>query len=348
MNKKLTLKDIAKIAGVSVQTVSRVVNDHPDVSEDTRKKVQDLISELGYSPNIIARSLIQGKTNTLGVVAFRLEFFGSSNLLMGIERKASELGFSLLLTLLNEYDVEKMDIVFEQLISHQVDGLIWTVPGREDTVKLVSEKINNAPIPVVIINKNPLPGDTVVCLDNRHGGRLATQHLLDQGYHKIGIITGPSNWWESAERVKGWKEVLGLIQNDAEAKRLTACGDWTSQSGETALYELLKKSPDIDAVFACNDQMCLGAYCAAHKLGLRIPEDLGIVGFDDIPESGYFSPPLTTVHQNGWGLGALAVSHVSDLINNPKKRKETDSNISWISPHLVIRESSIRDKSNVK
>ncbi len=344
MNHKVTLKDVAKEAGVSTQTVSRVINNHPDVSEATRQRIKAIVSKLGYSPNIIARSLIQGKTHTLGIVGFGLEYYGSSSLLMGIESKASELGYSVLLTLLNELDDPRMDQILNHLVSQQVDGLIWTVPARKNEEDILSEKIRNTSFPVIILNKDAAPGDNLVNLDNRYGGRLATQHLLDQGYQKIGIITGPPTWWESEERVEGWKETLGLAQNDPGTERLMVHGSWTSQSGEEALNELLAKSPDIDAVFVCNDQMSLGAYRAAHKLGKRIPEDLGLVGFDDIQEAGYFSPPLTTVHQNRRDLGALAVTRVMELIRDPKKNKLPDQNVSWIIPSLVVRESSIRQK----
>ena len=345
MKNKLTLKDVAKAAGVSTQTVSRVINNHPDVSDSTRERIKEIVTELGYSPNIIARSLIQGKTNTLGIVAFGLEYFGSSSVLMGIEHKASELGYSVLLTLLNELDDPRMDQILNHLISQQVDGLIWTIPGRKNTNENVSEKFRNTSIPVVVLNKEPLPGDNLVNLDNRHGGRLAVQHLLDQGYKKIGIIAGPADWWESEERVEGWKEVLGFSKQDPAVEQLITHGDWTSRSGEVALHQLLAKSPDIDAVFVCNDQMSLGAYRAADKLGMRIPQDLGLVGFDDIPEAGYFTPPLSTIHQNSRDLGALAVTRVLDLIRRPKMNKEFEQNVSWIIPSMVIRESSIRRRT---
>ena len=343
MSKKVTIKDVAKIAGVSAQTVSRVVNNHPDVSDETRTRIQDIVKDLGYSPNIIARSLIQGKTNTIGVVGFRLDYFGSNSILTAIERKAGKLGFSLLLTLINDLDESKIVPVLDQLLSRQVDGLIWTLPWLKGTQNLISETTKNLPVPIILLNRKAFPGDSVVCLDNRHGARMATRHLLDQGYKQIGIITGPTNWWEAEERYEGWSEEMGFRPYGPEAENLTAHGDWTPESGEKALYALVDKSPDLDAVFVSNDQMCLGVYRAAGLLGLNIPKDLGIVGFDNIPETGYLSPPLTSVDQHSRELGGMAVSQVVEQIKNPQKRNGEDVAPSWVKPELIIRESSVRN-----
>ncbi|MDX9863845.1 MAG: LacI family DNA-binding transcriptional regulator [Anaerolineaceae bacterium] len=343
MEKKVTIKDVAKIAGVSAQTVSRVVNNHPDVADETRTRIQKIVKDLEYSPNIIARSLIQGKTNTIGVVGFRLDYFGSNTILTAIERKAGKLGFSLLLTLINDLDESKIDPVLNQLLSRQVDGLIWTLPWLKDTQNRISEITKNLSVPVVLLNRKAFPGDIVVCLDNRHGARVATKHLLENGYKHVGIITGPTNWWEAEERYEGWREEMGFSISSRQAEMLTAHGDWTPQSGEDALYELIKKSPDTDAVFVSNDQMAIGVYRAAGKLGLRIPDDLGIVGFDNIPEAGFLSPPLTSIDQHSRYLGGGAVQQVVEQIKNPQKRNDEEIAPSWVKPELIIRESSTRN-----
>lgn len=342
MSKKVTIKDVAKIAGVSAQTVSRVVNNHPDVSDETRSRIQKIVDELGYSPNIIARSLIQGKTNTIGVVAFRLDYFGSNSILTAIERRAAKLGYSLLLTLINDLDESKTDPVLNQLLSRQVDGLIWTLPWKQDTSDSLSLKTKKLPLPVVLLNRKSFPGDTVVCLDNRYGARLATKHLKSNGYKNIGIITGPTDWWESDERYKGWCEELNFQPHSPQAECLTEIGDWTPQSGEDAMYRLLEKSPEIDAVFVCNDQMGLGVYRAAGKIGLRIPEDLGVVGFDNIPETEFFSPSMTSIDQHSNDLGGMAVNQIIAHISDQKKTKEEPLSPFWVKPELVIRESSRR------
>jgi DNA-binding LacI/PurR family transcriptional regulator len=197
MNQKITIKDVAQAAGVSTQTVSRVINSRPDVSPETRARVKQIIAELGYSPNVIARSLSRGRTNTFGVVGFGLSYFGPANVLSGIEQKSNELGFSLLLSLLDNFDAAKIDGILRNLLARQVDGIIWAVPGNNRLVGELSGRFSEISIPVVFLNKHITRDEMIVAMDNRLGGRLATDHLLEQGYHRIGIITGPIDWWEA-------------------------------------------------------------------------------------------------------------------------------------------------------
>jgi DNA-binding LacI/PurR family transcriptional regulator len=181
-------------------------------------------------------------------------------------------------------------------------------------------------------------------MDNRAGGRLATEHLLDQGYRKVGIITGPANWWEAQERLEGWREVIGE-RNLAGCENLICEGDWEAQSGEQGFRALYATAPDLDAVFVCNDQMSLGALHAANSLGLKVPADVGIVGFDDIPEAGYFSPPLTTVRQDIRELGSQAVSWLMESIKAVPDEEHFRTQEHFIVPELIVRRSSVRGKS---
>jgi LacI family transcriptional regulator len=339
--RKVTIKDVAQAAGVSTQTVSRVINARPDVSPDTRARVQKVVDDLGYSPNVIARSLSRGRTNTFGVVGFGLSYFGPSNVLQGIEQKSNELGFSLLLSLLDDFDANLIDGILNNLLSRQVDGIIWAVPGNDKLVGELSGRFNETSIPVVYLNKCKSQDEVVVALDNRKGGELATQHLLEQGYHRIGIITGPTDWWEAQEREKGWREAMNKAGLN-NLQELEVNGDWTAASGENELHNLIKKSPDIDAVFACNDQMALGALKAARQLEINVPEDLGIVGFDDIPEAAYFYPSLTTIRQNAIALGSLAVDQMCKIINAREQEEEFEMQVNLIHPRLIVRSSSIR------
>ena len=339
MMQKVTIKDVAQAAGVSTQTVSRVINSRPDVSPDTRSHVQQVVNELGYSPNVIARSLSRGRTNTFGVVGFGLSYFGSSSVLSGIEQKSNELGFSLLLSLLDDFDPALIDGILRNLLSRQVDGIIWAVPGNDRLVGELSGRFSDISVPVVYMNKLKNGDEVIVAMDNRLGGRLATDHLLEQGYRRIGIITGPIDWWEAQEREKGWRETMGKT-GLTNLEELIVNGDWTAASGEIGLHNLLAKSPDIDAVFACNDQMALGALQAARRLGIKVPQDLGIVGFDDIPEAAYFYPSLTTIRQNANALGALAVDRMCSFINARVKDEEFEPEVKWIQPRLIVRESS--------
>jgi LacI family transcriptional regulator len=339
--KRLTIRDVAKAAGVSTQTISRVINERPDVADETRAHVQKIISELGYAPNVIARSLSRGRSNTLGVIGYGLEYFGSTSVLRGIERKANELGYSLLLSLIDRVEPARVEQIIHELLSHQVEGLIWAVPGNITTSDWLNGKFSQVQIPLVQLNRSKSENELIAAMDNRLGGRLAAQHLLDQGYQRVGIITGPPHWWEAVEREAGWREVLTENGFD-NLEALKVNGDWNATSGDVGLQTLMTQTPGIDAIFVCNDQMALGALQAARRLGLQVPEDLGIVGFDDIPESAYFYPPLTTVRQNTRKLGALAVERIKALIDARKTNQTIDPDISWVEPRLVVRASSRR------
>lgn len=337
----ITIKDVAQAAGVSTQTVSRVINSRPDVSPDTRSRVQQIVNELGYSPNVIARSLSRGRTNTFGVVGFGLSYFGPSSVLLGIEQKSNDLGFSLLLSLLDDFDAAQIDGILSNLLSRQVDGIIWAVPGNDRLIGELSGRFNEISVPVVYLNKLKSRDEVIVAMDNRLGGRLATDHLLEQGYRRIGIITGPIDWWEAQEREKGWRETMGNA-GLTNLEEIIVNGDWTAASGEIGLHNLIAKSPDIDAVFACNDQMALGALQAARQMGIKVPQDLGMVGFDNIPEAAYFYPSLTTIRQNVNALGALAVDQMCSIINAREINEEFEPEVKWIQPRLIVRNSSKR------
>jgi DNA-binding LacI/PurR family transcriptional regulator len=338
---KITIKDVARIAGVSTQTVSRVLNNRRDVSRETRTRVQQVIASLGYSPNVFARNLSRGRSNTLGVIGYGLVYYGTSSVLTGIESKANELGFSLTLSLIDRVQPLRVERILYDLLSRRVEGIIWAVPGDTNTYGWLAEKFSSLQTPVVYINKGSNDADYVTALNNCLGGKLATEHLLQQDYGRIGIITGPTSWWEAQERLDGWREVVKEAgYQDIEG--LIVEGDWNPPSGEAGLDTLLDRNPKMDAVFVSNDQMALGALQAARRRGLRIPEDLGIVGFDDIPEAAYFFPPLTTVRQDTRKLGASAVERMNALIEAHHEGEKLEPETSWLEPHLIVRKSSIR------
>jgi DNA-binding LacI/PurR family transcriptional regulator len=338
---KITIRDVARTAGVSTQTVSRVLNNRSDVSTETRTRVQEVIASMGYSPNVFARNLSRGRSNTLGVIGYGLVYYGSSSVLTGIESKANELGFSLTLSLIDRVEPSRVDRILYDFLSRRVEGIIWAVPSDITAFDWLTNKFAKVETPLIYINKGPDSLDHVTALDNRLGGRLATEHLIQQGYQCIGIITGPSNWWEAQERLNGWRELVEAAGYSG-IDNLIVEGDWNAPSGDHGLHVLMDRNPEIDAVFVSNDQMALGVLQAARSLGLNSPEDLGIVGFDDIPEAAYFYPPLTTVRQDTRKLGAMAVDRINALIQAYHERFTLDPGISWLEPRLIVRKSSVR------
>ncbi len=340
--KRVTIKEVAQAAGVSAQTVSRVLNNRPDVSVETREKIHAIIDELGYSPNALARSLIRGRSHTLGVIGYGLGYYGPSKVLTGIERRANELGYSLLLSLLRDPENNSGEEIFHNLLDRQVDGIIWAVPEIGSNRDWVAEKQKQLLCPVVFINMEPVQGVAVAAMDNAAGGRLATEHLLAQGYQRIGIITGPDSWWESRERERGWRQAMRAVQSAPCAlDTLKVAGDWYPSSGERGLEMLLERGPNLQAVFVCNDPMAAGALKAALRLGYQVPGDLAIIGYDDTPESDYYFPPLSTIRQPLIELGGKAVDMLLQMLESEQPEQEVDASQEiWLQPQLVIRGSS--------
>jgi len=340
----VTIKEVAEEAGVSTQTVSRVLNRRPDVAPETRQRVQQIIDQLGYQPSYVARSLVQGRSFTLGVVGWGLEYFGPSRNLSGIEQQANELGYTLLLSLVRQPERSDIEQILRELLSRQVDGIVWAVPEVGNNREWIEKEAPRSSVPLIFLSMQPQPDLSVVAVDNRSGGRMATKHLLDQGHQNVGLITGPLAWWEARQRQFGWEYALkepGItIQNS-----LVVEGDWKAASGERGLRRLLEQRPDVDAVFVSNDQMALGALQAARQMGLRVPEELAIVGFDDIPESVYFYPPLSTIRQDMVELGRCAVRELGRMIEATQQAKAVvEPKTILLQPELVVRESSVASK----
>lgn len=338
--RQVTITQVAKEAGVSIQTVSRVINNRQEITPATRQHVQDVIKRLGYQPNAIARSLSQRRSHTLGVVTSGLEYYGPSHILVGVEQGANQEGLSILLNLLHQPESENIGKIVNGLISRQVEGIIWAVPEISNNRSWFREVIPQLSIPVIFLSTQPKDDLNVVEIDNRNGAYMATAHLLERGYRKIGMITGPLTWWAASERRRGWQEALTAAKIPFSDAQIVE-GNWSAESGEQGLHELLAKSPDIQAVFACNDQMALGLMRAARSLGKRIPEDLAVVGFDDIPESAFYYPPLTTIRQGLYELGQVAVQTFMKL-REAEQRGETSipAQTVWLQPQLVVREST--------
>src|SRR5689334_10245501 len=233
-NVRATIKEVASVAGVSTQTVSRVINERPDVSPETRKRVQEVIKALSYQPSALARSLISQRSYTLGVVTAGLKHIGPSRTLSGITSAAEEAGYSILLKELPNYDTEDVTPIFQAFLSRHVIGFIWAVPEFGENGKgfdILSVDFEFLLVYLTMEARNNL---SVVSIDNYLGGRMAMSHLLEQGYKKIGHISGPLDWWESRQRMSAWKDALteaGLESNDNHCVE----GNWSSASGALAI-----------------------------------------------------------------------------------------------------------------
>lgn len=341
---RVTIRDVAHAAGVSTQTVSRVLNDHPDVAPQTFERVQRVISETGYRPNLLARGLIRGQSHSLGVVAYGLDYFGPSRILTGIEERAASLGYSMSLTLIHRPETDEVDHVIADLVGRQVDGIIWAIPEVAHNRSWLRVGARHLPMPLVVVG-----GTTVrivppaIGIDNRAIGHIATGHVLAGGSYRMAVITGPLAWWEARERLVGAREALRAVGRRLP-HALVFEGDWTAASGDVGLRQLLRQAPDIDAVVAGNDQMALGAMHAAHGLGLRIPEQLSVVGVDDTAEASHFWPPLTTVRQPLRDAGALAVDTIVGIIADARAglpvADAPTARVTLLEPELVVREST--------
>ena len=337
---RVTIKQVAREAGVSTQTVSRVLNNRPDVAPDTRQRVQDVIDRLQYKPSAVARSLIQQHSNMLGVVTAGLNYTGPSRTLNGITSQGEQLGYMLVLEELPSFASIDIHPILDNLLARRVDGIIWAVPEIGDNHDVFHEIIPTIPVPIVFLSTKASANWHVVTTNNRAGGRMAVEHLLALGHRRIGHVGGPPTWWEAIERRQGWEEALAA-SGIASDERQVALGNWSAASGDRAFAQLWEQFPEMTALFAANDQMALGAMHAARQMGLNVPEDLAVVGFDGLAESAYFWPPLTTIYQDQHQLGCTAVREVARLIEAAQNSEERPEALDIVvEPQLIIRASS--------
>jgi LacI family transcriptional regulator len=341
MRKKTTIRDVAAAAGVSHQTVSRVLNERPDVAEDTRQHVLEIIEELEYQPSAIARSLTKQHSLALGVVTAGLDLVGPSRTLNGITEQTERMGYALLLKELPRFDTQDLGPLFKSLLARQIDGIIWAVAEVGDNRAWLQEQSGKLSVPIIFLTMQARPGVPIVAVDNYAGGRMATEHLLEQGHRNIGHISGPLDWWEARQRKAGWQDAMqaaGVLLADLHSEE----GDWSSASGELATGRLLTSYPEMDAVFVGNDQMALGVLQVACREDIQVPQHLGVVGFDGLPETAHYWPPLTTIYQDQPRLGRIAVEELVGIIESGRKGKpQAEPKIISLQPELIVRASSI-------
>ena len=342
-NDQITILKVAKTAGVSKQTVSRVINNHPDVADITRKHVQKVIDELGYHPSAVARSLTKQRTHTIAVVTAGLNLVGPSSVLNGITLKAEELGYALLIRNLAGFRINDYQGLVRFLNEMRVEGVAWACPDIEHYRQESIEKLSRLPTPIVFQGSSPIEDALFVTVDNYAGGCQATQHLIDQGYNNIAHIAGPLAFADAEARKSGWIDTLekaGLYTSRSSWSE----GDWSAASGAKAVVELLDAYPEMDAIFVANDQMAIGAMQIIQQHSLQVPGDIAIIGYDNIAESAFSSPPLTTIAQDFELMGAKTIELLVDVINAQRNGK----NLSALQPirlpaDLVIRKSSLRN-----
>ena len=323
------------MCGVSTQTVSRVINNRPDVSPETRAAVEAAIASVGFQPSAVARSLVQRRSQTIGVVVAGLKYFGVAQTLNGITEESEASGYALLLKELASYDDAEIVRVVEFLLSHRVEGIIFVAPEMGTNIATVGSKLPPSYPPIVFLKSEPSPTFSSIMIDNYGGARLATEHLLSLGRRRIGHLAGPLAWREARARHDGWRDALRDAGVEAGP---VVPGNWSSASGEGGFEQMLELEPDMDAVFSGNDQMALGIFHAAHRRGIAIPDDLAVVGFDGLVEAAQFTPSLTTISQPLGELGQLAVRELLGLVDEEPGHGVVRS--LTLSTELIIRESA--------
>ncbi len=329
-----TIKDVARHAQVSVTTVSHVVNGTRHVSPESRARVETAIRALGYVPSAIARSLKSNNTRTLGMLIPNSSNPYFAEIVHAVEDRCFGAGYNLILCNTND-EAHRQGTYLQVLAERRIDGLIVVSTGHDATLPTQLEGLG---IPTVLVDREieiaEQPCDLVETA-HMQGGLLATQHLLQLGHQRIACIGGPEGIAPSEQRIAGWRSALAAAGIEP-VDGLLWHGQFTSQSGYEAMHALLRAATPPTAVFVCNDLMAMGALCAAHERGLRLPEALSMVGFDDIELTAFTSPPLTTVAQPKQRIGALAVDMLLERIQG----KRQDARKVMLQPELRVRAST--------
>ena len=325
--RRAVMTDVAAMAGVSVMTVSRVLNGFAGVTDETRLRVEKAVTALGYQANTAARVLAGGRSRTLGVMAVETEQFGPSHTLFGIEAAAREAGHVLSFVTLDR-NGKDMASTLQRLRASHVQGVIIVAPVRR-VVEAVTQL--DGDMPLVVVGGDPAIGAPTVTIDQLEGARIATRHLLDLGHRTVHHVAGPQTWIDATARMRGWSDAL---RSYPARRGRSVAGDWSARRGYEAGGRLARDA-DVTAVFAANDQTALGVIRGLHDAGRRVPDDVSVVGFDDTPESGYFLPPLTTIRQDFSEVGRGSVELLLSLADgDPVERHVV------VPAELVIRSST--------
>ncbi|MGN6325538.1 LacI family DNA-binding transcriptional regulator [Pseudolysinimonas sp.] len=321
--------DVARLAGVSHQTVSRVINAHPNVKAATRARVDEAIRQLHYRPSSAARALVTKRSRTIGLITNRSADYGPSMLALAVGEAAAAARYTVVTTTLADAQPGSVRAAIESLLRQNVEAMVLVAVDIA-VADLARDHAAGAPLVIIAAEETPHPRS--VSIDQYGGARLATRHLLGLGYDTVAHIAGPPRNPDAVERVRGWVAELSAA---GAPPGLRIDGDWSAASGHAAGM-ILPVEPGRTAVFVANDQMALGVIAALRARGHRVPDVVSVVGFDDIPEAGYYSPPLTTIRQDFEALGALTMDRVLAVIEGAP----LDSPERPIPTRLVVREST--------
>ncbi|GAA2360753.1 LacI family DNA-binding transcriptional regulator [Dactylosporangium salmoneum] len=328
--RKVGMRDVARLAGVSHQTVSRVLNDLPNVSASTRERVLDAVRVLNYRRNLAARTLVTSRSRTIGLIGFETTLAGPASMIYGIEKAAREAGYYVSIATIRSLDRSAVLDAIEQLCAQAVEGIIAIAPKNS-----VADALTQVPAGTPAVGVGGADDGNVPMLrvDNVRGAWLATSHLLELGHATVHHVPGPSDWPEARDRIDGWRQTLHAA--GAPVPPIEA-GDWSARSGYLR-GQHLAADPRVTAVFCGNDHIALGVLRAFHEAGRPVPGRVSVVGFDDTPESGYFLPPLTTIHQDFAELGRRSVNLLVAQLSGVTTPAATPIQL---APHLVVRASA--------
>ena len=321
--------DVAQLAGVSQQTVSRVVNSREYVGGDTRERVLAAMRELNYRPNRAAQALVTGRSKTLGVISIESVAFGPSSVLLGLERAAHAHGYFVSVARLASLDRGSLFQALEQLQRQSVEGVLLNT-GQDGITNELDRRLTD--VPVVAVEDTPEARVPIVAVDQEGGAAAATQLLLELGHRNVAHIAGPKDWSSARRRMEGWRAVLESAEVPVPPPSF---GDWSVRSGHE-LGRQLAQDREVTALFAANDEMALGAMRAMFEAGRDVPGDVSIVGFDDVPFARYLTPPLTTIRQDFEEIGRRSVDVLLDAIGGGQDSHARAA----ITPELIVRDST--------
>lgn len=326
------MSDVAKLAGVSHQTVSRVLNDHPNVKAATRERVQQAIAELGYRRNEAARALVTRRTGAIGVITEDSPLFGPTMTLIAVENAARSQGTYVSVATVTRWEVDSVQATLEHFLDQGVDGVV-VIASHDEAVRAVKDYSRK--LPVVMVGPGQVSGHIhTVAVDQYAGASLAVGHLLDLGHRDVLHVRGPSVWLDARARERGWQDAL--LQAGVRPGEPVP-GDWTASAGFAIGRSLLGRRDEVPlptAVFTANDQLALGLLHAFADAGVNVPREVSVVGFDDVEGSEHFFPPLTTVRPDWAALGRRCLERMAAAI----ERQPAQGVL--VGARLVVRASS--------